>query len=353
MKKTSILIMSILAGMMTFSAIAGSARDNLTTQHRPLIEEYTGTWCGWCPRGFTGMEMLRETFGEDFIGVAIHNQDPMAVLTTSQYPSAIEGFPSAFVDRSREVDPYYGITDETPAGIIEYMQRMADRDATAAIGVDAVWTNEDKTDIDVQVSAFFTSNSLNGKYAIEVMLIADDLYGSNSGWTQANFYRTYASYFADDPYLAQWTTKSSNVKGLHFNDVLVGTSGIVSGSLPNLIIANDIYDFNYTFTLSNLPVPSLIQNKDNLHVIAIIVDTGTKRVINANRSYISEPVIEVIPGDVNNDGFVTIADVTDLIDYILTSELEEFNPTNADVDNDGEISIGDLTSIIDMVLSSN
>ena len=95
MKKTSILIMSILAGMMTFSAIAGSARDNLTTQHRPLIEEYTGTWCGWCPRGFTGMEMLRETFGEDFIGVAIHNQDPMAVLTTSQYPSNIQGFPSA------------------------------------------------------------------------------------------------------------------------------------------------------------------------------------------------------------------------------------------------------------------
>lgn len=350
MKKTFKLFLFILAGMMAFNASANSSRDNLTTKHRPIIEEYTGTWCGWCPRGFTGMELLREHFGEDFIGVAIHNDDPMAVLTTSQYPSPITGFPSAFVERSKEVDPYYGNTEDTPAGIITYMDRVASRDAVAAIGVAAEWTSQDQTDIDVHVSTFLTSSSTNGKYAIEVMLIADDLYGTSSDWSQSNYFRQYASYFSDDPYLAQWTTKPGAVKGLHYNDVLVGTSGVVSGSLPTSIVAREIYDFDYTFTLSSLPVPSLIQNKDNLHVIAIIVEKSTEKVINANRCYIEIAPMPVVPGDVNGDGNVGIADVTDLIDYILGNELDSFNEANADIDSDGNITIADVTGIIDAML---
>lgn len=353
MKKTSKLFMFILAGMIALSVNAASSRDNLTTQHRPLIEEYTGTWCGWCPRGYVGMELLSETFGEDFIGVAIHNDDPMAVLTVSQYPSDISGFPSAFVERSREVDPYYGVTDDTPAAIIDFMQRLASRESAAAIGVAAEWTSADKTDINVHVSTFLTSSSSTGKYAIEVMLIADDLYGSSSAWSQANYFRSYASYFADDPYLGEWTTKASSVKGLHFNDVLVGTSGVVTNSLPTSIVANEIYDFDYTFTLSNLPKPSLIQNKDNLHVIAIIVDKGTKKVINANRCYIDEFVPVVVPGDANDDGIVGISDITDLIDYMLGNEVDSFNLLNADIDNDGVLTIADITGIIDLLLMND
>ena len=44
--------------------------------HRALVEEYTGTWCGWCTRGLVAMRMLAETYGDDFIGVAYHNSDP-------------------------------------------------------------------------------------------------------------------------------------------------------------------------------------------------------------------------------------------------------------------------------------
>ena len=353
MKKTSKLILFLLAGMVAFTVSAAtSSRDNLTTTHRPLIEEYTGTWCGWCPRGYVGMELLRETFGDNFIGVAIHNDDPMAVLPENQYPNNISGFPTAYVERSREVDPYYGITDETPAAIITYMQKLASRESAAAIGVAAEWTSADRTAINVHVSTFFTANSSNSKYAIEVMLIADSLHGTTSDWSQSNYYKLYAQYYSDDPYLAPWTTKSSVVKNLYFNDVLVGTSGVVTGSLPASIVANEIYDFDYTFTLSNLPNPELIQNKDNLHVIAIVVEKSTKRAINGNRSYIDEFVVPVIPGDVDDDGDVTIADVTTLIDYILTGETP-INMANADVDEDGEISIADVTSLIDLILGAH
>ena len=56
-------------------------------------------------------------------------------------------------------------------------------------------------------------------------------------------------------------------------------------------------------------------------------------------------------GDVNGDGQVTIADVTELIDSLL-SGLEV--PTHvADVNGDGQVTIADVTELIDMLLSGN
>ena len=56
-------------------------------------------------------------------------------------------------------------------------------------------------------------------------------------------------------------------------------------------------------------------------------------------------------GDVNNDGNVTIEDVTTLIDYLLSGRVEVFNAKAADVNFDGDINISDLTDIIDMLLA--
>ena len=56
-------------------------------------------------------------------------------------------------------------------------------------------------------------------------------------------------------------------------------------------------------------------------------------------------------GDVNGDGQVTIADVTELIDSLL-SGLEV--PTHvADVNGDGQVTIADVTELIDRLLSGN
>ena len=55
-------------------------------------------------------------------------------------------------------------------------------------------------------------------------------------------------------------------------------------------------------------------------------------------------------GDVDGDGQVGIADVTDLIDYMLGHSGSSFIVANADVDGDGQIGIGDVTAIIDMLL---
>lgn len=58
------------------------------------------------------------------------------------------------------------------------------------------------------------------------------------------------------------------------------------------------------------------------------------------------------PGDVNCDGFVNISDVTDLIDYLLGSDVVNFKAGNADLDGDGNVNIADVTELIDFLLSN-
>ena len=58
-------------------------------------------------------------------------------------------------------------------------------------------------------------------------------------------------------------------------------------------------------------------------------------------------------GDVDNNNDVTIADVTALIDYLLSGDATGVNLANANCNLDEEVSIGDVTALIDYLLSGS
>ena len=58
-------------------------------------------------------------------------------------------------------------------------------------------------------------------------------------------------------------------------------------------------------------------------------------------------------GDVDGDGTVNIADVTALIDYLLSGNATGINLSAADADEDGTVGIADVTTIIDYLLSGH
>lgn len=60
----------------------------------------------------------------------------------------------------------------------------------------------------------------------------------------------------------------------------------------------------------------------------------------------------VIPGDVDGDGTVGIADASALIDYLLNGDDTDLNLLAADFDQDGEISIADVSELIDSLLNN-
>ena len=62
---------------------------------------------------------------------------------------------------------------------------------------------------------------------------------------------------------------------------------------------------------------------------------------------------EFTRGDVDGNGEVKIADVTTLINYLLTGNAEGVNLQAADCDQNGEIKIGDVTTLINFLLSGN
>lgn len=45
--------------------------------HNMVIEEYTGTWCGWCPRGIVYLDEFSAAYPNDVIIISVHNSDPM------------------------------------------------------------------------------------------------------------------------------------------------------------------------------------------------------------------------------------------------------------------------------------
>ena len=66
-----------------------------------------------------------------------------------------------------------------------------------------------------------------------------------------------------------------------------------------------------------------------------------------------EPPVTFIRGDVNNDGNVTIADVTALIDYLLSNDATGINLDAANCNQDQDVTIADVTALIDYLLTQS
>lgn len=63
--------------------------------------------------------------------------------------------------------------------------------------------------------------------------------------------------------------------------------------------------------------------------------------------------VHTLRGDVNKDGSVNIADVTRLIDYLLSGDAEGASLINADCNLDECVNIADVTALIDYLLSGS
>jgi len=66
-----------------------------------------------------------------------------------------------------------------------------------------------------------------------------------------------------------------------------------------------------------------------------------------------QPPVTTIEGDVNMDGKLSIADVTALINYLLSQDATGIDLDAADVNSDDKISIADVTELINKLLTGN
>lgn len=242
--------------------------------NRPLVEEYTGLWCGWCPRGYVALETMKETIGDLFIAVAYHNGDPMAVIRN--YPNTVPGLPYAFINRSAGVDPgeiydaWYDYRDWVPAG---------DLDVTVE------WADESHTAIKATATARFPEDHTGADYRLSYILVADGL--TNARWQQANYYSGRTSYKSQMPgELGDLFINGEDpMKGLTFNDVAVAVTDYKgeTGSIPAEITACEKYSHSHEFSLAS--VNSAVKGvPEKMRVVAVLTEGATGKYVNCNSS---------------------------------------------------------------------
>ena len=77
---------------------------------------------------------------------------------------------------------------------------------------------------------------------------------------------------------------------------------------------------------------------------------GTRHVLDDEVCTVNRGGSLTLTGDVDADGNVTIADATELINYLLKGDVVAINTFNADTDKDGRVNIDDVTTLINYLL---
>lgn len=242
-------------------------------KRRVVMEEYTATTCGWCPRGSACIEHLSHDYPDDFIGIAYHTGGVM-YLGIDLLNSG-NGLPNSQLNRSKDIDPGY-------ATIFPLFMALRDKLPEANIDVKAVL--EGNT-IKATSTSYFLDNHTAAPYKLAYVLIADSLMGTDSSWIQANYYSGQQQYAEDDSYLQPYIDGENHLSGHPFSNIAVYCKDQrgLPGTLPAEITADTPIESTTEIALAdvlNFSGESLMQEQASYRLAALSVDGSTGAIIN-------------------------------------------------------------------------
>lgn len=248
---------------------------------RPLVEEFTGLGCGYCPRGYVAMEEMKEELGDMFVGMAFHTQSYesgcMVVIPNSSFPVAVSGFPAGDIDRQVMMDPSY-----FPSMWPSFQERIAPAD----VEVNIDWADDNQTEFVINSTVKFIEDHSNANYRLAIALVADNVY--NDAWGQSNYYSG-TSGLPDTDLWNIFANGGSKVFGLKFNDVVAYFKDVkgIAGSIPSEISMGE--EINYTYTIRKADVKNIsgqdfLNDDATVHAVAILIDGNTGYSANCNKS---------------------------------------------------------------------
>lgn len=262
---------------------------------RPLVEEYTGLWCSFCPRGFVALEELWEEYGEDFVAISYHYNDAMVPKNlVDNFPSYVTSYPASSIDRVSVFDPR-SLTSSYP--------RYKAKTANAYVDVVLEWEDEAKTALKATTTVKFIENIAGVNFKIAHILIADGL--SNPSWLQNN---AFANSF-DKSLTGKWwdlfTKGSGYVSGLTFNMVAVYSDGTLGkgGIIPENVMAGEPIVYSSTIETSEvvnergMAFVAESGSFEKVRMVSVLIDGNTGEVVNSNVSNYVKGATEENPGE--------------------------------------------------------
>lgn len=255
-----------------------------------VYEEGTGTWCPWCTRGIVGLDYMIDAYPETFIGIAVHNGDPM---TITEYDSNLDvgGYPSGFLDRMSEIDP--GVAALEPA-------YNAQINVLSPVGVSMTGSfHEGTRELEITMTSTFAA-PFTSDIRFNLVITEDGVTGTGSGYDQANAYAGGGNGPMGGFENLPATIPASEMVYDHVARAILGDWPGTANSIPASVDFNDEASYTYTYT-----VPA-DYDVENMHFVAMVIDQGNGSIMNAEQIKYEDLSIEVNIDDIYNE---TLAEV--------------------------------------------
>lgn len=224
-----------------------------------VLEEATGTWCAWCPRGLVYMEYMHEQYDGLVGGIAVHIEDPMATLDYSLFYLQNLGdfLPSFTSDRTDAQD------------VLEMEQefiRRIEQPIAATIDLTGKYDGN-------QINLSATINAIDQLqgYRFAIAIVEDEVTGSGAGWAQNNNYAG-----GGEGPMGGYENLPNPVPAsdIVYQEVARAILGGPEGNPLDPVASGSSITVDYTYTVLEG------QNIENIRAIAMLIEPGLDRIIN-------------------------------------------------------------------------
>lgn len=314
----------------------------------PVVEEFTSSYCGWCPFGAAALNLLEDTYGDEIVLIAAHghmNQNELDPMADSEYAKmGINGYPTTLVNRQ------YQHTGNLPVyfDVIPTVKKIVDSDVCEAdmtIEVGAAPTNKLVKTIDVTTTLNFDFDVKAGDYSMVYALTEDGITGhkqktylpdmvddamkENPGLTREQVIEAMAD---GEKFLMEALADGTKDNGLYwskptFNHVSRGVTNADGQHPDNLPAATKNTPIEVK---AKVNIPATVKDRKNLKVVAMLIDNKTGVVVTGRQaapSTTSTPsAIEEVGADaaqitVADGAFVVKANKAEAAVYSLDGKL--------------------------------
>lgn len=227
-----------------------------------LVEDYTGTWCGFCPRIAYAINQVKLQ-SDKIVSVAVHLHENNDIYTfegstTLRDEFGISGLPKGRINRTN-------LWQSPEPNNLEQVLDLTEFSAPLGLAISSELNNNTiNATIQVGFAVNLTSNLGVVLYLAENGLIHD----------QTN----YTNFFPVGEYV-------DPLVDFEHNDVL---RAIYTNHLGDVIPTNETVEENI-FTINfEETIPASVENTANLHLVAFIVNKDTNEVINVQEAAIGE-----------------------------------------------------------------
>ena len=237
--------------------------NNLQTFNRKVVvEEGTGTWCQWCPRGIVGMREMLDRHPDTFIPIAVHANDAMQ---TDSYAGLLNQklsfYPSCTMNRTQTFDP-------NTEDLEKYYNISTNGKTTAKISMTAWWLDAGKRNLQVNTTtnfAYDTSDDYRIAYVVTENNVGpyaqQNAYAGGDEGEMGGFENLPSSALIYHNHVARYI---SRLNGTH-------------RTVPEEPRGGVDYEYSYQMEL-----PGNVQNADNIEIIVLLINQETFEIENAD-----------------------------------------------------------------------